>query len=60
MHIASIVVRGTAARPSENGGAPVDRLAIAIWVAAGEIALFAEANGFELHPDGPSIHGEGR
>jgi hypothetical protein len=60
MHIASVVVQGTAARPSENGGAPVDRLAIAIWVAAGEIALFAEANGFELHPDGPSIHGEGR
>lgn len=49
MHIASVVLQGAVlATASENGSEPVDRLAIAIWVAAGEIALFAKANGFDL------------
>jgi hypothetical protein len=51
MHIVSVNAQGTAAEssPSTNGGAP-DRLAISIWVAAGEIAVFAKANGCEVRP----------
>jgi S1-C subfamily serine protease len=50
MHVASVVVQGMATErlPSTNGGAPVDRLSISIWVAAGEIAAFANANGYDL------------
>ena len=50
MHIASVLAHGRAADdlPPVNGGAPRDRYGISIWVAAHEIAVFAQANGLDL------------
>ena len=50
MHVASVLARSKAAEnlPPANGGPPADRYEISIWVAAREIAAFAEANGLDL------------
>ncbi len=50
MHIASVVAKGQTAEimPPVNGGAPADRFGISIWVAAREIAAFAQANGVDV------------
>lgn len=50
MHIASVLAQGRAADdlPHVNGGAPSERYGISIWVAAREIAVFAQANGLDL------------
>ncbi len=50
MHIASVLAQGRAAENPQpmNGGPPAGRYGISIWVAAREIALFAQANGLDL------------